>query len=125
MASEEDNALRLVNTDDDSDSRMINKMATVESEISEKEKEEIRLLYERAERRGPAISYFPRRRKPAQKQRGVFEPNKSEISEKGKDETLYPPGREADLALNVKKLRSELIRLGLFDEEARRRTSSR
>ncbi|XP_016187453.1 uncharacterized protein LOC107629233 isoform X2 [Arachis ipaensis] len=118
MASEEDKALPLVNTDDDPDSHMINKMATVESEISEKEKEEIRLLYERAERKGPAISYFRRRRKPAQKQqRGLFEPNK-----KGKDEILYPPGREADLALNVQKLRSELIHLGLFDEEAPRRT---
>ncbi|KAL4389079.1 hypothetical protein AHAS_Ahas03G0009200 [Arachis hypogaea] len=130
MASEEDNALRLVNTEDDPDSRMINKMATVESEISEKEKEEIRLLYERAERRGPNITCFPKPVR-AQKQGGVFEghsnntPNKSEISEKGKDEILYPPGREADLALNVKKLRSELIHLGLFDEEARRRTSSR
>ncbi|KAL1361495.1 hypothetical protein HN51_009865 [Arachis hypogaea] len=121
MASEEDKALPLVNTDDDPDSHMIIKMATVEYEISEKEKEEIRLLYERAERRrGPAISYFPRRRKPAQKQRGLFEPNK--ISEKGKDEILYPPGREAELASNVQKLRSELIHLGLFDEEAPRRT---
>ncbi|XP_020973441.1 uncharacterized protein LOC110262348 isoform X2 [Arachis ipaensis] len=80
-------------------------MATVESEISEKEKEEIRLLYERAERRrGPAISYFPRR--------SNNPPNKS-------------PGREADLALNVQKLRSELIHLGLFDEEAPRRTFQR
>ncbi|KAL1361496.1 hypothetical protein AAHE18_03G008000 [Arachis hypogaea] len=80
MASEEDKALPLVNTDDDPDSHMIIKMATVEYEISEKEKEEIRLLYERAERRrGPAISYFPRRRKPAQKQRGLFEPNKGKM----------------------------------------------
>ncbi|KAL1361527.1 hypothetical protein HN51_009960 [Arachis hypogaea] len=120
MASEEDKALPLVNTDDDPDSHMINKMATVESELSEKEKEEMRLLYERAERRGPAISCFPRRRKPAQKQRRLFEPIK--ISKKGKDEILYPPGREAELALNVQKLRSELIHLGLFDEEAPRRT---
>ncbi|XP_052114928.1 uncharacterized protein LOC110278904 isoform X2 [Arachis duranensis] len=91
MASEEDKALPLVNTDDGLDSNMINKMATVESEISEKEKKEIWLLHERAERRRrPAISYFFRCRKPAQKQRGLFELNK--ISEKGKDEILYPPG---------------------------------
>ncbi|XP_052114923.1 uncharacterized protein LOC127745689 isoform X1 [Arachis duranensis] len=107
MASEEDNALRLVNTDDDPDSRMINK-----SEISENEKEEIRLFYERAERRrGLTISiYLHRHRKSVQKQREVFEghsnntPNKSEISEKEKDEILYPSDREADLALNVQKL---------------------
>ncbi|KAL1323783.1 hypothetical protein HN51_034022 [Arachis hypogaea] len=129
---EEEKSLPLVNTDDD------NKMASVESEISEKEKDELRQLYEEVLRRrgGPF-----RRRRPerAHEKRGVFEghsnntPNKmasveSEISGKGKDEVrgpeiLYPPRREIELAVNVTKLRSELIVLGLFDEESRRRTT--
>ncbi|XP_057750943.1 uncharacterized protein LOC130969298 [Arachis stenosperma] len=124
---EEEKSLPLDDTDDD------NKMASMESEISEKVKDELRQLYEEVLRRrgGPF-----RRRRPerAHKKRGVFEghsnntPNKSEISGKGKDEVrgpeiLYPPRREIELAVNVTKLRSELIVLGLFDEESRRRTT--